>query len=102
MREINYGKILINPQINPAILDTTTWDIQKIKGLVIKYEPDVWKKIIEENLNTRYEKFKFGEIIFYAGSSCVKNVCLYLLLEYHYLKQTVQRCENHTYCAIHI
>ena len=82
MREIKYGKILINPQINPAILDTTTWDIQKIKGLVIKHEPNIWKKIIEKNLNARYEKFKFGEIVFYTGSSCVKNDSLYLLLEY--------------------
>ena len=82
MREIKYGKILIDPQINPAILDTATWDIQIIKGLINKNEPDVWKKIIEENLNARYEKFKFGEIIFYTGSSCVKNDSLYLLLEY--------------------
>jgi hypothetical protein len=82
MFEVNVGKVRIHPELNPAILDSASWDTEWILEC-LKEEPTLfWFNKLETSIDSLVNEIKINNIIFYNRTACRKDGCLYVLAEF--------------------
>ncbi|MCF7944815.1 MAG: tagaturonate epimerase family protein [Spirochaetia bacterium] len=81
MSTIQYGKLEIDPSINPAVLDTGTWDKDRIAGILKELPEDFFRDIVNRcNGDVNSENIQKGDITCYSRSIAAYKGATYALL----------------------
>lgn len=83
MSVIEKGKLKIDPAINPAILNTGTWDFESIISRVKAIPEDFFNKIANQlNVSGNNTDLSYSSVTCFSGSIAPLQGAIYALLEF--------------------
>jgi len=83
MSVYTFGKLNLNPEVNPAVIDTGTWDSEAVSAQCSKLPADFFKKIAAEAGNMdAFAVLEHNKVKFYASSQAVNAGLVYGLLSF--------------------
>jgi hypothetical protein len=78
----SFGKLKIDPAVNPAVLNTGSWDVEKLKSVFTKLDDSFYQEIVNGTKGPNVSKNPTaGEVVCYASSIALHEGIVYAMVE---------------------